>query len=139
MGALFLGTSLAVLVPPFLFPSSYDLPLSFRRIFRCYVVVAVFGALLPFLVVASGLSMVPVIYWHTPLSNGMIYLCLIVGEIGLAAIVSLLMHRMDVSRRRRRNKDRRSIFRSLFPGHHRQLEWIPATFSTGIRVIATLK
>jgi len=97
MGALFIGTPLAVLVPPFLFPSPYDLPLSFRRIFRCYLVVVVVGALLPFLFVASGLSMVPAFSKDTPLSNGMIYLCLILGEIGLAAIVSLFLHRLEVS------------------------------------------
>jgi hypothetical protein len=94
---LFIGTPLAVLVPPFLFPSSYDLPLSFRRILRVYGVMWVIGAILPFLFVASGLSMVPVLYWHTPLSNGMIYLCLILGEIALAAIVSLLLHLVEVS------------------------------------------
>lgn len=97
MGALFIGTPLAVLVPPFVFPSAYDLPLSFRRIFRTYGVLWVVGAVLPFLFVASGLSMVTVFYWHTPLSNGMIYLCLILGEIGLAAIVSLVLHRVEVS------------------------------------------
>jgi hypothetical protein len=97
MGALFVGTPLAVLVPPFVFPSSYDLPLSFRRILRIYGVMWVVGAVLPFLFVASGLSMVPVFYWDTPLSNAMIYLCLILGEIGLAAIVSLFLHRMEVS------------------------------------------
>ena len=41
--------------------------------------------------------MITVFYWHTQLSNGMIYLCLILGEIGLAAIVSLLLHRVEVS------------------------------------------
>ena len=97
MGALFIGTPLAVLVPPFLFPSSSDLPLSFRRILRVYGGVWVVGAVLPFLFVASGLSMITVFYWHTQLSNGMIYLCLILGEIGLAAMVSLLLHRAEVS------------------------------------------
>jgi len=86
-GALLLGLPMAVLLPPFLFPSLAGGAASLRRILLCYAILWVPGVAFPFLLVISGLSMVPAIFWHTPLSNAVIYAFLMVVDIALAAIV----------------------------------------------------
>ena len=86
-GALALGIPMAVLVPPLCFPKNIVEPAGLVRILHSYAVIWIVGAILPFLFVVSGLSMVPWVFWHTPLSNGLIYVCLMLGNIGLATVV----------------------------------------------------
>jgi hypothetical protein len=83
--ALYLGVPMAVLVPVFGFPSG-TVP-GIRQLFAAYVPVAVLTAALPFAFIISGLSMVPFIYWHTPLSNGLLYNGLLIGVVGIAVLV----------------------------------------------------
>ncbi len=66
----------------------------------CYVLVAVMGVLLPFILIASGISMIPFIYWHTPFSNGLIYLCLMIGDVAAATVLYLLIDRARAMLRR---------------------------------------
>jgi hypothetical protein len=94
-GALIFVVPVSVLVPPFVFPGRTGVPPGFGRILLCYVVVSVIGIFLPFLLVMSGLSMVPEIFWHTPLSNGMIYACVTALDTGLAS----LMYRVIATRK----------------------------------------
>lgn len=87
VGALIFVVPVAVLIPPFVFSDWFggDVKLKFTRILICYLLVALVGVFLPFLLVSSGLSMVPAIFWHTPLSNALVYVCVIALDVGLAA------------------------------------------------------
>ncbi|WFN33848.1 hypothetical protein L1S32_08330 [Methanogenium sp. S4BF] len=87
VGALISVVPMAVLIPPFVFSGWFGEGVRFTRILICGILVSVIGAFLPFFLVWSGLSMVPAIYWHTPLSNGLVYLCVIALDVGLAAMV----------------------------------------------------
>lgn len=100
LGALASVVPMAVLVHPFVFPDLFpgrtnDTP-RFARILLCYILVSAVGFFLPFIIVASGLSMMPEIYWHTPLSNGAVYACVIIFDVGLAEIFYRVMGRKDV-------------------------------------------
>jgi hypothetical protein len=53
-GALLLGVPMAVLVPPFCFPSRIGGMVNLSRVLLCYILVGVLGAVLPFLFVVSG-------------------------------------------------------------------------------------
>ena len=65
------------------------------------LLVSVTGAFFPYLIVWSGLSMVPAIFWHTPLSNGLIYACMITLNVGLAAgVYRIFVWRDGVSGKR---------------------------------------
>ncbi len=94
IGALLIGTPMAVLVPPFLIFDRPGKSLRLSHVLVCYVLVAAPGILLPFALIASGLSMIPFIYWHTPLSNALLYLCLLLADIGVASVVYLLIGRV---------------------------------------------
>jgi len=87
VGALVFVVPMAVLIPPFVdFPRSGD-DVRFTRVLTCDILVSAVGASLPFLLVLSGLSMVPALYWHTPLSNGAVYACVIALDILLATLI----------------------------------------------------
>lgn len=81
----------AVLVPPFILNKKEQGKIAFGRIFICYIAVSVFEGLLPFILVASGLSMVPFIYWHTPVSNAAVLAVATALDICLAAAIFRLM------------------------------------------------
>ena len=85
LGALIFVVPMAVLIPPFVFSDWFGGEVRFTRILICDILVSFVGVFLPFLLVWSGLSMVPAIYWHTPLSSGLVYACVIALDIGLAA------------------------------------------------------
>ncbi|MDE4908149.1 hypothetical protein L0665_05945 [Methanogenium marinum] len=87
VGALIFVVPMAVLIFPFVFSHWFGEDVRFTRILICDILVSVVGVFLPHLLVWSGLSMVPAIYWHTPLSNGIVYACVIALDIGLAAII----------------------------------------------------
>ena len=87
---------MAALVPPFLFPSFTGPRTGIKRIVACDLVVSLFAVGFAFYFVMSGLSMVPEIYWHTPVSNFMVYLCLVVGYVLIAAGVYAEMDRAGV-------------------------------------------
>ncbi|WP_298665520.1 hypothetical protein [uncultured Methanofollis sp.] len=87
IGALAFGVPVAVLVPPFVVSNRSGETPGFRRVLACNIQVSVVGFFFPFLLVSSGLSMVPAIYWHTPLSNGVIYACVMALNIGLATLL----------------------------------------------------
>ncbi len=87
VGALIFVVPMAVLIPPFVFSHWFGEDVRFSRILICDILVSVVGICLPYLLVWSGLSMVPEMYWHTPLSNGAVYACAIALDIGLAAII----------------------------------------------------
>ncbi|KAF1073845.1 hypothetical protein [Methanogenium sp. MK-MG] len=57
---------MAVLILPFVFSHWFGKEVRFTRILICDILVSAVGIVLPFLVVRSGLSMVPALYWHTP-------------------------------------------------------------------------
>ena len=82
---LLVGVPMAVLIPPFVFSDWFGGDVRFTRILICDILVSAVGVFLPHLLVWSGLSMVQAIYWHTPLSNGLVYACVIALDIGLAA------------------------------------------------------
>lgn len=85
--SLAFGIPLAVLVPPLCFPGRIGGSPGLYDVLKCYAIVWVAGAILPFLFIVSGLSMVPFIYWHTPFSNAMVFVCLMFWNIVLATVV----------------------------------------------------
>lgn len=87
IGALAFGVPVTVLAPPFVFSGRSSETPGFRRVLACGILVSAAGIVLPFLFVSSGLSMVPAIYWHTPLSNGVIYAGVMALDIGLAMLM----------------------------------------------------
>ncbi len=87
VGALIFVVPMAVLIPPFVFSDWFGEEVRFTRVLTCDIVVSVAGATLPFLLVLSGLSMVPAVYWHTSLSNGAVYACVIALDIALAVLI----------------------------------------------------
>jgi hypothetical protein len=94
-GTLVYGLPIAILVPPFVFPDRTREPITFRRIVICDFLVSAVGAFLPFFLVMSGLSMVPFIFWHTPYSNGVIYICAMLFDMGFAALIYHVMKEQD--------------------------------------------
>ena len=82
---------MAALIPPFLFPGFTGPETGIRRIVACDLVVSLFAVGLTFFFVLSGLSMVPWIYWHTPVSNGVVYSVVIALDVFLAAGVYAAM------------------------------------------------
>ena len=87
---------MAALVPPFLFPSFTGPRTGIKRIVACDLVVSILAVGFSIYFVQSGLSMVPWIYWHSPFSNGVVYLCLVVGYVLIAAGVYAGMRRVGV-------------------------------------------
>lgn len=85
VGALIFVAPMAVLIPPFVFSDWFGGDVWFTRILICDILVAVVGVFLPHLLVSSGLSMVPAIFWHTPFSNALVYACVVALDVGLAA------------------------------------------------------
>jgi hypothetical protein len=70
----------------------------YSRVLACSLVVSAIGFLLPFLLVWSGLSMAPVIFWHTPFSNGAIYAGAMVLYLLLAGLVFRLIDMREKAR-----------------------------------------
>jgi hypothetical protein len=81
--ALLLAVPMAVLVP--VFGRSNAVCAGVQRMLVVYLCVAVVTAALPFVFVASGVSMVPFLYWHTVFSNAVLYGAFLIGAISLAA------------------------------------------------------
>ncbi|WOF17267.1 hypothetical protein F1737_11555 [Methanoplanus sp. FWC-SCC4] len=100
--ALMFTVPVAVLVPPFILPGLFkgrfsgrfsgssqqiaDNEPRFSRLLLCHIIVSAAGFFLPFILVKSGLSMMPEIYWHTPLSNGIVYAGAFILDVALAGI-----------------------------------------------------
>lgn len=91
MGSFLLGIPASVLVPKFMFRKYEEQPPLFLRIVLYYFIVWGCVVLFLFFFSWSGLSMV--FFWHTPITNGFLYLCLISGCIGLASLVYWLADR----------------------------------------------
>lgn len=89
--SLFVSVPLAVLVPLAIQPDRDEQFPSLAQIVPCYLVVWLLGAVLPSVLVISGLYMIPFIYWHTPFSNALIYVVLMLVYIGIAAAIYRLM------------------------------------------------
>ena len=77
----------AVLIPSLCFPQYIGGQPRLWRILQCYVVILIVGIIVSFIFYGSGLAMTPWVFWHTPLSNGLIFVCLILGYTGLAIVV----------------------------------------------------
>ncbi len=84
--SLFLGVPMAVLAPLVLQPVQEMPRISLVRILPGYLLVWGVSAVFPFALVMSGISMIPFFYWHTPLSNAILYGILMLVDIGIAAI-----------------------------------------------------
>jgi len=83
--SLFFSLPLAVLVPPAIQPIRDGAFISFEHVVPCYAMVWTVGAVLPWVLVGSRISMNPFIYWHTPLSNALLYALAVLLFIVLAA------------------------------------------------------
>lgn len=106
VGALIFVVPMAVLIPPFVFSNRFGEKIRFTRILICDLMVSVVGVFLPYLLVSSRLSMIPAIFWHTPLSNGLIYGGLIALNVGLATgFYQFFVWRDGVSRKKSEEND----------------------------------
>jgi hypothetical protein len=93
IGALLIGTPMAVLVPPLLIFGRPGERLRLSHVLLCYVAVAVPGVLLPFALLASDHSTLP--------PGGVpLYLCLLLADIAAASVVYLLIGRVSAVLRR---------------------------------------
>ncbi len=93
MGSFLLGIPASVLIPQFGFRSDEKIPAPLSWIVFCYFFVWLGVVLFSLYFNWSGLFMVPFFFWETPLSNGVLYLSLTAGCIGLAALLYRLMNR----------------------------------------------
>lgn len=91
--ALAISVPFAVLVPPSCFPHYIGGQPGMWKILQCYIAIYIIGTIVPVLFYGTGLSMVPWIFWHTPRSNGFIYVCMMLGYTGLAIVVFRIIHR----------------------------------------------
>jgi len=91
--ALALSVPFAVLVPSLCFPQYIGGQPRMWRILQCYIVIYIVGTIVHILFYGTGISMIPWIFWHTALSNGFIYVCMMLGYTGLAIIVFRIIHR----------------------------------------------
>ncbi|WP_440947519.1 hypothetical protein ACSAZL_04395 [Methanosarcina sp. T3] len=91
IGTLFFAIPMIVLAPSVLIPDRLQAIPSFSRILICYTIIAVLDIILPFILIVTEISMISFIYWHTPLSNGLVYICLIIGYFGIATVIYQLI------------------------------------------------
>jgi hypothetical protein len=68
-GSVLLVAPMAALIPPLVIPDLTDAESGLDDILICYIFVSIFTAILLFAFSWSGVSMVPEVYGHTPLSN----------------------------------------------------------------------
>lgn len=87
---------MAALIVPFLFPGFTGPKTGIRRIVACDLIVSIVMVGFTFFFVLSGLSMIPWIYGHTPLSNSVVYACVIAADLVLAAVVYFILNRVGV-------------------------------------------
>lgn len=85
--ALAFSVPFAVLIPSLCLPQYIGGLPGMWRILQCYLVIYIVGIIVPILFYGTGLAMIPWIFWHTPISNGLIYICLMLGYTGLAFVV----------------------------------------------------
>lgn len=93
---IFFVVPMAVLLPAFLIPGLVEPKTGLKPIIHCYLLVSVFVVLLSFYFAVSRIWIIPEIYWSTPVSNAIIYTCLIAMEIGLAFVVYRLMKEKNI-------------------------------------------
>jgi hypothetical protein len=89
-GSLLLVAPMAALIPPLVIPSFTNPESGLDRILICYIFVSIFTAVLLFTFSWSGLSMVPEVFWHTPLSNAVIF----TGVFVLDSLVAFFIYRI---------------------------------------------
>lgn len=88
--ALAIAVPFAVLVPPLCFPQYIGGRPGMWRIVQCYIVIYIAGIIVSFIFYGA---MTPWVFWHTPLSNGFIYVCMILGYTGLAFVIFRMLDR----------------------------------------------
>lgn len=88
-GSIVLVAPAAALLPTLVIPGPGDPGPD--RILVNYITVAVFNAGLLFVFMLSGLSMDPGIFWHTPLSNAIIFACVLLLDTLFALLVYRIM------------------------------------------------
>ena len=81
------------ILAPLIIPDRLKTNLNFSRIITCYLIISVMDIILPFVLIISEISMISLIYWATPLSNGPIYICLIRGFFGMAIAIYQLINK----------------------------------------------
>jgi hypothetical protein len=98
---MLLATTLAAGIPAavmlmamFVYQKRQGLP-SYKHILISNTLVSLAGAFLPFLLVWSGLSMKPAIFWHTPFTNGILYGFAMALFLVVAGLVICIMSRSD--------------------------------------------
>jgi hypothetical protein len=89
--ALFFGVPIAVLAPLAIRPFREENIASLSHIATCYLIVCAVSALYPYALVISGISMMPFIFWHNPISNGLVFGVAMLADIGIAAILFRFM------------------------------------------------
>lgn len=77
--ALCFVVPITVLAPIYIMPVSFKKDLKFNHIIFCYLFLAYLNIVLPFILVSTGISTAPFIFWSTSFSNAVIYICLIFG------------------------------------------------------------
>jgi hypothetical protein len=82
--SIFFVGPMAALIPPLAVNDLTDPKSTLDRILICYIVIAVFEAVLLFAFSWSGLEMVHEVYWHTPLSNAVVFAGVLILDILVA-------------------------------------------------------
>lgn len=90
--ALAISIPFGLLVPSLCFPQYIGGPPGIWRVLQSYIVIYIIGIIGTILFYGTGLSMIPWIFWHTPSSNGFIYVCMMLGYTGLAFVVFRVIH-----------------------------------------------
>ncbi|RXA20134.1 hypothetical protein EQO05_05965 [Methanosarcina sp. MSH10X1] len=90
-GAICFAVPMTVLIPLVLVPEHLKKIPDFPQVFICYLFIFILYMILPFILIETEISMIPFLYWATPLSNGLVYICLVIGCFGLAVAVYRLI------------------------------------------------
>jgi len=90
IGSLLIAVPMAVLAPPLVSEREACL----RRLLARFAFMTVLISLLPFALIVTEISMIPFIYWHTPLSNAVVYLFLMIMAVGVSWAIDRCMDRI---------------------------------------------
>jgi len=91
IGTVCFAVPMAVLAPLVLIPTRLKKIPSFSRVLICYLIISIMYMILPFILIETEISMIPFLFFATPLSNGLVYICLMIGCFGLAVAIYKLI------------------------------------------------
>jgi hypothetical protein len=94
IGAICFAVPVTILSPLILTPNHLKITPSYSQVLICYLIISILCLILPFILIETEIAMIPFLYWATPLSNGLVYICLIIGCFVLAVFIYKLIDKL---------------------------------------------